>query len=334
MTKPDLRPDTTRQDPPTIRDILERALPARLRRGTGGDTPGNRRRVEAGHLSWTRMFEVLRRDRLGQIGVTIFLVFLIVAVFAPFLAPSEPMEMHRRADGTFARMDQPSAEHLLGTTRMGRDILSQLIIGTRTAMIVGVISAVITSLVGMNIGLIAGYFGGRVDNILMRITDLVYGIPFLPLQIILVVILGPNLLNIILAIVLVAWRTTARVIRAQVLSLKNRTFIEVAKVSGASDWWIIYRHLAPNVLPLTFVYTALAMGWAILTEASVSFLGYGDPRLISWGKMLFNAHTAQATMVAWWWTVPPGLCITLLVMSGFFIGRAYEEVENPRLKER
>jgi peptide/nickel transport system permease protein len=281
-----------------------------------------------------RAFSLMWKDRLGAVGLCVFGFFVVVAILAPWLAPHDPLEMHNRPDGSFARMDPPSRQHWFGTTRLGRDVFSQVVVGTRLAVIVGTLSGVMTTLIGVNIGLIAGYFGGRVDNILMRVTDLVYGIPFLPFQVILVALLGPSVWNIIIAIVLISWRTTARVIRSQVLTLKSRVFIQAAKVSGASDWRIIYQHIAPNVLPLALVYTALAMGWAILTEASISFLGYGDPRLISWGKILFDAYVAQAITIAWWWVVPPGLAITLLVMSGFFIGRAYEEVENPRLRER
>ena len=171
------------------------------------------------------------------------------------------------------------------------------------------------------------------DDLLMRFTDIVYGIPFLPFAMILVAILGPSIWNVIFAIVLISWRTTARVIRAEVLTLKERTFIQAARLTGASHARIIFRHLAPNILPLSLVYSSLAMGWAILTEASVSFLGYGDPFLISWGKILFDAYVAQAMNDAWWWVVPPGLAITLLVMSGFFVSRSLEEVLNPRLRK-
>lgn len=281
-----------------------------------------------------RALSLMWADPMGAVGLCLLAFFFLVAALAPWIAPYDPNEMLNRPDGTFSRMDPPSVHHWFGTTRLGRDVFSQVVVGTRVAVFVGILSAVMTTVIGTNIGLLAGYFGGRVDNLLMRITDLVYGIPFLPFQIILVALLGPSIWNIIIAIVLISWRTTARVIRAQVLTLKNRVFIQAAKVSGASDWRIIYRHLMPNVLPLALVYTALAMGWAILTEASISFLGYGDPRLVSWGKILFDAYVAQAITVAWWWVVPPGLAITLLVMSGFFIGRAYEEVENPRLRAR
>lgn len=279
-------------------------------------------------------FVVLAKDRLGLAGMIIMGLFLLVAIFSPWLAPHDPMETLMRPDGTMARMDPPTLQFPFGTDRMGRDILSQVIIGSRVALFVGILSAIMVVFIGTNVGLIAGYFGGKIDDLLMRITDIVYGVPFLPFAVILVALLGPGLPNIVLAIVLITWRTTARVIRAQVLTLKQRAFIDAAKVSGASDLRIIYSHLAPNVLPISFVYAAINMGWAILTEASISFLGYGDPLLVSWGKILFNAYVAQAVTIAWWWVMAPGVAIMLLVLSGFFISRAYEEIINPRLRAR
>ncbi len=279
-------------------------------------------------------FAIFRQDKLGMAGLVILLFFIALAVFAPYIAPHDPMETLMNPDGTMARMQPPSLDFPFGTDRMGRDILSQVIIGSRVAVGVGVLCAIMVVIIGTNVGLIAGYFGGKVDDILMRITDIVYGIPFLPFAVILVALLDPSIFNIILAIVLITWRSTARVVRAQVLTIKERAFIEAAKVSGAGNFRIIYRHIMPNVLPLSFVYGALSMGWAILTEASVSFLGYGDPLLMSWGKIIFMCYVAQAIMVAWWWVLAPGLAIILLVLSGFFIGRAYEEVVNPRLRAR
>ncbi len=279
-------------------------------------------------------FEILMKDRLGMIGMVILVSLVLIAIFAPYIAPYDPMESQYRPDGSFARMDPPSREFIFGTTRMGHDVFSQVVIGSRVALIVGIVSAIASTLIGVNVGLISGYYGGRIDNFLMRLTDIVYGVPFLPFVIILVAILGPSLGNTLLAIILISWRTTARVIRSQVLTLKQRVFIEAAKVSGAGNLRIIYRHIMPNIVPMALVYTAMNLSTAILTEASVSFLGYGDPLLVSWGKTLQMAYVAQAIYDAWWWVVPPGLAITLLVLSGFFISRAYEEIANPRLRQR
>jgi len=281
-----------------------------------------------------RYFRLFKKSKLGMVGLFIFISFILLAIFSPYIAPYDPIEYQYRSDGSFARMDPPSSKHLLGTSLMGRDVLSQVIIGSRVALFVGIISAILVVFIGINVGLIAGYYGGKIDIILMRITDIVYSIPFLPFCIILVALIGPGILNIIIAITLISWRSVARVIRAQVLSFKERPFIEAAKVSGTSDTAIIYRHIMPNIMPLALNYIALSMSSAILAEASISFLGYGDPRLVSWGKMLFSCYVAQAINIAWWWVIPPGVSITLLVMSGFFIGRAFDDIFNPMLRER
>ncbi len=275
----------------------------------------------------------LIHDRMGLVGMGLLLMFILMAVLAPWLAPYDPFVSNYREDGSLARMDPPSRDHWFGTTRLGRDVFSQVIMGSRVAVLTGLICAVVVASIGTVMGLVAGYFGGRIDDFLMRIADIAYGIPFLPFGIILIAILGPSIRNIIIAIVAISWRTTARVIRSEVLSLKNRSFIEAARVSGASDLRIMFYHLAPNVLPITLVYTALAMGWAIMTEASLSFLGYGDPMLWSWGKILFSAYVAQAIHVAWWWMVPPGVFIALFTMSGFLVSRSVEELVNPRLRK-
>lgn len=285
-------------------------------------------------ITANKILRMLRNNKVGMVGLVIFLSFVIIAIFADRIAPYDPMKIQYDSDGGVKRLQPPSKEHLLGTTWMGRDVFSQLIVGSRIAVLVGVISAVCVVFIGTNIGLIAGYFGGTLDNVMMRIVDIVYGIPFLPFALILVAILGPGIKNIILAIVLITWRNSSRVIRSQVLSLKNRTFIEAAKLSGASHWRIIYKHIAPNVMPLSLVYVSTTMASAIMTESSLSFLGFGDPLQVSWGKILYACYSSQAMFKAWWWMIPPGIAITLLVLSGYLMGRAFEEIANPKLRER
>ncbi len=166
-------------------------------------------------------------------------------------------------------------------------------------------------------------------------TDIAFGIPFLPFVIVLVAFLGPSIWNVVLAMALLLWRDTARVIRSQVLTVRSRTFVQAAQISGAGPWRIMFLYIAPNVLPLSMLYGTLAIGWAILTEASVSFLGFGDPKVVSWGFMLQDAYISQAlARGAYFWFVPPGICIMLAVMAGFFIGRGYEELLFPRLRGR
>lgn len=273
-------------------------------------------------------------DRLGQIGVAILLFFIFLALFAPWIAPHDPDQTQRGEDGEVLRLSEPSTSHLLGTTHMGRDVLSQIIVSARASLITGLLAALMSVFIGTNVGLISGYFGGYVDDVLMRITDIVYGLPFLPFIIVLVALLGPSLQNVIIAIALIQWRSTARVIRSQVLSHKERGYVESAHAIGASDLKIMYQHIFPNVLPLALLYVAFSVAWAIIAEASVSFLGYGDPAIYSWGKMLFEAYHNDAIRFAWWWVAPAGVSIMLLVMSVFFIGRTIEEAIDPDLDSR
>lgn len=168
----------------------------------------------------------------------------------------------------------------------------------------------------------------------MRLVDIAYVIPFVPFIIILISLLEPSIWNIILAIILLFWRTPTRVIRSQVLSLKTRPFVKAARVAGASEWRILYTQIAPNILPLSFLYMTISVGWAVITEASVSFLGLGDPLVISWGSMLNSAFLSGAARHAWWWVVPPGMAIVLMVIATFLVGEAAEEYANPRLRER
>jgi peptide/nickel transport system permease protein len=231
------------------------------------------------------------------------------------------------------RLSPPSITHFFGTNNQGQDLFTQVIYGSRLALIIGGFSAFFTSFIGMNIGLVSGYYGGRIDEILMRITDIFLCIPFLPFALILVSLLGPSNWNVILVISLFLWRPTARVIRSQVLTIKQRPFILAAKAAGASDLRIMYRHITPNVLPLVYLYLAFGVAWGVMTEASLSFLGFGDPSTISWGMMLYTAFKSGAIREAWWWVIPPGVAISMLVVSSFLVTRAYEEVLNPRLSK-
>lgn len=280
------------------------------------------------------VFKLFKKNKLGVIGLFIFAFFVLVAIFADNIAPYDPMEIQFFDEGGVKRLLSPNGQHLLGTTYMGRDVFSQMVIGSRVAVLVGVISAVCVAFIGTNVGLIAGYFGGKVDRILMGIVDVMYGLPFLPFALILVSVLGPGVQNVILAIVLITWRNSSRVIRAQVLSLKRRTFIEAARITGASDGRVLYKHIAPNVIPVSLIYVSTSMASAIMSESSISFLGLGDPMQVSWGRILFTCYSSQAMFKAPWWILPPGIAITLLVLSGYMMGRAFEEIANPRLKER
>ncbi len=274
------------------------------------------------------------RDPFALVGFTIYLVFILVAIFANQLATHDPTEILFDANYNLAADLPPSRDFLLGTTSLGRDVWSQLVLGSRSALLVGLTAAVMVVGIGTLVGLVSGYVGGLVDSVLMRLTDVAFGIPFLPFVIVLCAFLEPSLWNIVLAMALVLWGDTARVIRSQVLTLRTRAFVEAARVTGSSDLRILFVHIAPNIMPLAVLYGSIAIGWAILTEASVSFLGFGDPNSISWGYMLQDAYSSQAlSRGAYYWFVPPGIAIVLIVAAGFFIGRGYEEVLFPKLKD-
>ncbi|RKD23218.1 peptide ABC transporter permease [Ammoniphilus oxalaticus] len=274
------------------------------------------------------------KDPFALIGLILLLLFLIVAIFANFLAPYDAYEIIRAENGEIKKLYTPSIEHPFGTTNIGRDLFSQVIFGTRTAISVGFIAALLVTFVGVMVGLISGYFGGITDIILMRIVDVFYAIPFIPFVIVLVALLKPSIWNVILAISLLSWRTVARIIRSQVLTIAKRPFIKAAIVSGAGHLRIMVRYILPSVLPIALLEMAFIVNSAIMTEASVSFLGLGDPNVISWGQILHTNFLTGHSQTAWWWVAPPGIAIVLLLLSIFFLTRSFEEVIHPRLKRR
>lgn len=266
----------------------------------------------------------------GSIGAAVLLAFIVVAVMAPWVAPFDPFDVNYLADGKLARLSPPEGQFWLGTSYYGRDVLSQLIHGARVSLMVGLAAAAITVALGANIGLWAGYAGGRVDAVLMRMTDIAFGIPFLPFTVLLVALLSPSVWNIILTISVLQWRSVARVIRAQTLTVKTRPYVKAAQVAGASGVRIVYRHILPNLLPLILLNIAFGVAYAVLAEASIGFLGFGDPMRVSWGGMLHDAYITGSLSRAWWPVVPPGICISLLVLSAFLVAREYERAADPR----
>ncbi len=238
------------------------------------------------------------------------------------------------SDAFVNKLAPPSGAHWFGTDHLGRDLFSQNVYGSRIALLVGFLGAVLVVLIGTNVGLFAGYFRGRTDNILMRTVDVMYGIPFEPFAMILVLLFDPSLTIVIVAVSLLTWRTVARLIRSQVLSLSERPFVKAARVAGASDMRILYLHIAPNILPLVLLQLAIIVGSSIIAEATLSFLGLGPPQSISWGGILHNARLSGAWRTAWWWNLPPGAFIMLTVLGVFFISRSLEVIANPRLRSR
>lgn len=280
------------------------------------------------------VFGIISANDLAKIGMVILAFFLLVGLFAPVIAPYGPQERQTSPDGDWLRGEDPSLTHPMGTTGNAHDTFSQVVYGTRVALIAGGLTALMVGVIGSFAGIIAGYSGGHTETFIMRIVDLAYGVPFIPFAIVLVIVLGANLMNIILAISLILWRETARVIRSEVISIRELADIEAAKASGAGDARIVLYHIFPKVLPTAVLYSVFAIGWAILAEAGLSFLGFSDHELTSWGAMLQAAYDGQALDQAmWWWIFPPGICITLLIMSVYFIAQGIEEVVNPALRE-
>ena len=281
-----------------------------------------------------RLLRTIMRYPSGSVALAFLLVFLAMALIGPWAAPYGPFETIYDQDEMPVRLAGPSAQHWLGTTNHGVDVFSQLLWGARIALEVGVLSALGSVLLGTLIGLLAGYFGGLVDEIIMRLTDIAYGIPFLPFALVVIAIVQPSIGLIIILVIAFLWRTTARVIRSQVLTLRERPFVLAARAAGLSEFAILFRHVAPNVLPLSFLYVAIGVQAGVMSEAALSFLGFGDPNVMSWGLMLNDAFRAGAMRSAWWWVLPPGICLSILVISTFMVTRAYEELVNPRLRKR
>jgi peptide/nickel transport system permease protein len=295
-------------------------------------TDAGRRRIAAALRQNLRGLAIILNYPSGAAGLVVVVVFIAIAALAPLIATYGAFEVVYNADHSVVRLSPPSWQNWFGTTNQGMDVFSQLVWGSRVALIVGLLSAVGSVVLGTLIGLIAGYFGGWIDEALMRMTDVAFGIPFLPFAMVVISIARPSLGLVILLVVFFLWRTTARVIRAQVLTLKTRPFIWAARAAGAGDLQILFRHITPNVLPLSFLYMAIGVQTGVMLEAALSFLGFGDPNVLSWGIMLNAAFQAGAMRSAWWWVLPPGVALSLFVIAIFMITRAYEERLNPRLR--
>jgi peptide/nickel transport system permease protein len=274
---------------------------------------------------------MFRASRLGMAGLVIMAAFIAVALLGPLLAPYDPLAFGKAQDV----LNAPSAAHLLGTDDMGRDVAAALVAGSRVSLLVGLMSTLISMVVGSLVGILAGYFGRATDTILMRTTDIFLVLPWLPLMLVLAALLGPSVWNIILVIGLTGWAGTARLVRAQTLAIKERQFMERARAIGSSDAHIIAHHLLPNVFPLIFANTILVTAVSILSETTLSFLGMGDSTRPSWGMMLhFAFESGAASTGAYWFILPPGLCVLALVLGFTFMGYAFDEILNPKLRRR
>jgi peptide/nickel transport system permease protein len=287
------------------------------------------RRRRAASRAWSQY----RRHTPGMIGLAILVAAGAMALAAPLLADSTQLHaVNTTQNPAFA---SPSEFGLLGTDKFGRPVINQFIWASRISLLVGLAATVLAVVIGSVVGILAGFFGRRFGGILMRLTEWFLVIPFLPLAIALAAILGPSVTNIILVIGITSWPSTARLVRAQVLTLKERDYVDRSRALGASNWHLMTRHILPNVSPLILANTTLTVPIVILSEATLSFLGLGDPDNASWGKMLDDAFESGAvTLEAWWYIIPPGIGIMLVVLAFTLCGTALEEILDPRLRDK
>ena len=276
-----------------------------------------------------QFFRLLLWHSMGRIGVILITLVLIAALFAPYLWTVDPKATGKREDVLTA----PSSSHWLGTDDLGRDVWSQVIFGSRVSLAIGLITAFVTVVTGTLIGLIAGYYGGWIEEILVKVVDFFMMLPVLPLMIILAAVLGPSLWNIIMVISVVSWPTTARVVRSQVLSIKERPYVEAARCIGAGNLRLMFGEIMPNVLPLMFAQAVLMITYAIYDEAILAFLGLGDPTRISWGSMLHFAFESGVMSRSPWWIGPPIVSIIILIVGFSLLGTAVTDVMTPQYRE-
>ena len=275
-------------------------------------------------------FQLLFGHPMGAVGVAIITLFLAMAFFAPFLGTVDPS-----ASGDVNNLLlPPSSQFWFGTDDLARDIWSQTIYGSRISLAIGFVAALITVFSGTFIGLISGYYGKMLDEVLMRIVDFFMMLPELPLMIVLAAVLGPSMWNIIFVVSLVSWPTTARVVRSQVLSLKERPFVEASRCIGAGNVKLMFGEILPNVVPLMFAQAVIMITEAIYAEAVLSFLGLGDPTSISWGMMLHFAFESGVMARALWWVMPPIFSIVALIVSFSLLGTAISDILEPGYKEQ
>jgi peptide/nickel transport system permease protein len=281
-------------------------------------------------MAFKGFWRIYRSNRLGLLGLGIILFFLFMAVFAPYIAPLDPNKTNPAK-----YLLPPDGKYWFGTNEVGQDLFSRNIYGSRISLIVGFLAAAVAISIGVLVGLISGYFGGWVDELLMRITDFFLVIPALVLMIVIAALLGPSLINVIVVIGVLSWSSTARVVRSMTLSIREWPFIEGARASGGGDLYIIFRHILPNVMPIVYANAALTISNAIFSQAALVFLGVGNVSDISWGSILHYAFSSGALGTGkWWYFVPPGVFILLLIYGFILVGYSLEEILNPRLRRR
>ncbi|MED4911018.1 ABC transporter permease [Brevibacillus centrosporus] len=276
---------------------------------------------------WQDVFRSLKKDRMAITGGIVILLFVLMAIFAPWIAPHNPYEVN--LDNQFQK---PGLEHWLGTDMFGRDVLSRIIYGSQISLLIGLVPSMITMSIGIVLGIVAGYFGRRTDFVIMTISDMVLSFPSLLLAMVVMYTLGASLLNIFIALSIVGWAGTARVVRAQTLSLKNKEFVEAARAVGVKPYIIMLRHILPNCIPQLLVLFTLEIPGSILSEASLSFLGVGaQPPASSWGLMVSNGK--EFLFNAPWVAIAPGIAILVIVLAFNFLGDGLRDALDPYLKQ-
>jgi peptide/nickel transport system permease protein len=269
---------------------------------------------------------------MGMVGLALLIAFVAMALAAPLLVSEEDLGV---ANPPGEPLQPPSLEFPLGTDDFGRSVLDLVIYGARISLLVGFAATVVTMTVGAAVGISGGYFGGKTDSVMNALTNWFLVIPWIPLAIVLASVLGRSLFNTILVIGVTSWAGTARLVRADTLSVKERPYVERARALGSGNWHLVTRHILPNVMPVIFANTVLTVALSILAETTLALLGLGDPLSTSWGSIIFDAFEQGAlTAGLWWWLIPPGVCICLVTLAFTMCGYALDEVLNPKIRER
>lgn len=264
----------------------------------------------------------------GAFAIAFFFIFL--GIIGPMVAPHDHSKQFFDSEtGKLNDYEPPLTEgHLLGTTGEGQDMLSRLLVGARPTVMVGIGGGMLIIGIGATIGITAGYLGGRIESLLMRFTDFVYAIPLIPFAIVILVFVQKGIWTSILLLGLILWRGNSRVLRSQVLQIKERPYIKSAKATGASTRHIIFKHIVPNIASMIVLFFALGIGVSILVHANLAFIGVADPFVPVWGVIVRNAYNSGRMADAWWWSMPPGFLIALTVLGTFLLGRGYENISN------
>ena len=275
---------------------------------------------------WKRIRGLVAASGQLRVGLVLFALVLLVVLFAPQLAPFDPYDL-----GDDLLVPPGTAGHLLGTTNMGQDILSMLIYGSRASLAIGIVAAAISGVIGTLVGAMAGFYGGKLDKVISEVINVFLMIPSFFLVLIIVAMFGSSMVNVMFVIGLTSWPSNARMMRVQAMSIKERTFVKSAVAMGESKRQILFKYIIPNGLFPVIANTTMGVAKAILTEASLSFLGLGDPNVISWGQMIFDGK--QYLTSGWWMSTFAGLCIMLIVMIFYLIGDGLNYALNPKMKK-